>query len=125
MTTKKTGGKDPQDVREDKLRSKRMKAEDLVYEASVRNAGGLPYVLESAWQEMVEIGKNDETFLDMVIDFCELMIWIADADRYHPEYPVEEYLVQAGQLHQMQLNIVMEVLQMHKESGGVVIGPIE
>jgi hypothetical protein len=122
MTTKETGGKDPQDVREDTLRSKRMIADELVSHASERNAGGLPYVLESAWHKMVEEGKHDESYMDMMIEFCELMIYVFDNER-HIEYV--EWAKLTGQLHAMHLNLVMECLRIHKESGGVVIGPIE
>ena len=114
METTKTGGEEPQDVREGTLRSKRMKADALVSHASERNAGGLPYVQESVWHKKVEIGKNDEFFLDMVIDFCELMIYVADSDNNDIEYLVEEYLEQAGQLAQMYLQIVMEVIAIKK-----------
>lgn len=122
MKTTKQGGENPQDVREDTLRRKRMKADELVSHASERNAGGLPYVLESAWHKKVEIGKNDESFLDMMIDFCELVIYVSDSDKYDIEYKAEEYFEQTAHLARMQLNIVMEVLRMHKQSGGVVIG---
>jgi len=120
MTTRRTGGLDPQDVREDTLRSKRKKADELVSHASERNAGGLPYVLESAWHKKVEIGKNDESFLDMMIDFCELMISVADRDKSDLEYLYEEYAEQTGQLAQMYLNIVMEVIAIKKEGDWIV-----
>lgn len=125
MTTKNTGGSDPQDVLERTLRSKRMIADELVTTASTKNAGGLPYVLESAWHKKVEVGKNDEVFLDMVIEFCQLMIWVSDADKYHLEYPLEEYLEQTATLAQMQLNIVMECLRMHKKDGDWIVDLIE
>ena len=125
MNDNEKGGENPQDVREDTLRSKRMIADELVSHASTKNAGGLPYVLESAWHKKVEIGKNDESFLDMVIEFCQLMIWVSDADKYHQEYPLEEYLEQTAQLAQMQLNIVMECLRMHKTDGDWIVDLIE
>ena len=70
MKTTKTGGEDPQDVREDTLRSKRKKAEELVRDVGLEQPTGLAIFMESAWLKMVEIGKNDESFLDMMIDFC-------------------------------------------------------
>ena len=125
MTTKNTGGSDPQDVLERTLRSKRKKADELVRDVALEQSTGIPFFLESAWLKMVEIGKNDEVFLDMVIEFCQLMIWVSDADKYHLEYPLEEYLEQTATLAQMQLNIVMECLRMHKKDGDWIVDLIE
>lgn len=111
MTTKKTGGNDPQDVREDRVRWKRDKAEAMVrlvaMEADERVAKGLPFVGLNTWLNKVALGKNDESFLDMIWDFGELLLSVED------DFTEEE----RKQLFAMNHNIRLETMRMWKQNG--------
>ena len=123
MKTTKEGGENPQDVREDTLRSKRKKAEELVRDVGLEQPTGLAIFMESAWLKMVEIGKDDESFLDMMIDFCNAVL---TAGRSWWEYGVtyEERMDAHASLHPMWMNLVMESIAikqgMKKEGDWVV-----
>jgi len=79
----------------------------VAMEAYERAAKGLPFVGLNSWLNKVAIGKNDESFLDMIWDFGELLFSVED------DFTEEERI----QLFAMNHNIRLETMRLWKQTG--------